>query len=77
MGLENAGDLKNQAGVEKRGHIGSGCGEMGMNSDNFGAGRKTCPVSFLLLLNSIDSDTIVCLFENNSFALKTYLFPPP
>lgn len=56
--------------------VASGRGEMRMKSDNLGAGRKTCPVSFLLLMNSIDPDRIVCPFENNSFALKTCLFLP-
>lgn len=41
--------LKNQVGIERRGHIESGSGEMGMKSDNFGAGRKTCPVSRIII----------------------------
>lgn len=61
--LEGGVCLKNQVGSERRAHIGNGSREMGMKSDSLGAGRKTCPVSFLLLLSSIHPDRIVCLFE--------------
>lgn len=65
--------FKKQVGIERRGHMGSGSGDVRLKSHSPWAGRKICPVSriivsFLLLLSSVDL-TGLSAFQKTGFFL--------